>query len=183
MTQQKQPKPRFLRRLRRNRSGMAAVEFAMVAPVMLSLYFGVTELTDAFICNSKVTLLASTAADLVAQDKEITNAEMNEIFNALTEVMKPYPGADTQVVISSLLYDSPGKTKVAWSDTKNGTKRSVGAIVSVPSGLVTAGNSVIFAEVKHMYTSPAGELIYGTIPLTENFYLKPRKTAAVTRSP
>jgi hypothetical protein len=108
---------------------------------------------------------------------------MTEIFNALTEVMKPYPASDTQIVISSLVYDSPGNTKVAWSDTKNGTKRSVGAVVSVPSGLVVAGGSVIYAEVKHMYTSPAGELIYGQIPLTENFYLKPRKSPTVARVP
>jgi Flp pilus assembly protein TadG len=183
MAQEKQRNWRFVRRLRRDRSGIAAAEFAMVAPVMLSLYFGVTELTDAFICDSKVSLLASTAADLVAQDKEITNGEMTEIFNALNEVMKPYPASNTEIVVSSLVYDAPGQAKVAWSDTKNGNKRGVGSVVKVPDGLVSAGGSVIFAEVKHMYKSPAGELIYGVIPLTESFYMKPRKSPTVIRSP
>jgi hypothetical protein len=71
---------------------------------------------------------------------------------------------------------------VAWSETQGGTKRTVGAVVGVPAGLVAAGASVILAEVHYTYTSPAGELIYGSIPLSETFYQKPRKVAAVTRS-
>jgi Flp pilus assembly protein TadG len=171
----------FLGRFRRNKTGMAATEFALITPLMLSLYFGVTELSDGLMCESKVTVLASTAADLVAQDSQITNAEMTEIFNALEEVMYPYSSASTQVVVSSLIYVNATSAKVAWSDAKNSSPRAVDSTVTIPSGLISAGGSVIFAEVKHNYTSPAGELIYGTIQMSETFYLKPRRTTAIAR--
>jgi Flp pilus assembly protein TadG len=161
---------------------MAATEFALITPLMLSLYFGVTELSDGLMAESKVTLLASTAADLVAQDTTITDAEMTSIFNALTEVMYPYSSTSTQVVISSLVYVSSTSAKVAWSDGHNASPRAVDSTVSIPSGLVSSGGSVIYAEVKHTYTSPAGELIYGSIDMTETFYLKPRRTSSITRS-
>jgi Flp pilus assembly protein TadG len=169
----------FVRSFKRNRQGMAATEFALVAPVMITLYFGITELSDALTARSKVTILTSTAADLVAQAKVVNDGDMGEVFAALDEVMFPYSVTDTQVVITSLVYDSPGKTKVEWSKAKNATPRSNGAIVSVPSGLVSAGGSLIFAEVKHSYTSPAGKLIYGSIQISDTFYAKPRRSAKV----
>src|SRR3712207_4701278 len=96
-----------LSRLRRDRGGMAAAEFALFAPVMLLLYFGVTELSDALMAKSKVTQAVSTAADLVAQDSIVTDAEVTDIFGAINSVMYPFDEGTTKVVISSVVYDSP----------------------------------------------------------------------------
>jgi Flp pilus assembly protein TadG len=162
---------------------MAATEFALVTPLMLALYFGITELSDGLMCESKVTVLASTAADLVAQDSVITTPEVSEIFAALEEVMYPYSSASTQVVVTSLEYNTATTGKVLWSEAKNANKRALNSIVTVPSGLIVQGGSVIYAEVKHTYISPAGELIYGPILMTETFYMKPRRVTKVTRDP
>jgi len=174
---------RPLRRLTRARDGIAATEFALIAPILLSLYFGVTELTDGLICDTKVTRMASTAADLVAQDNQITNAEMADVMTALNSIMFPYPAASTQIRISSLIDAGNGQVKVAWSDAQNTTPRAVDSFVTVPQGLVSSGGSIIFAEIKHFYTSPAGELIYGTIELNDQFYVRPRRVLQVARVP
>ncbi len=166
----------------RARQGVAATEFAMIAPLMFSLYFGVTELTDALIVDTRVTRAASTAADLVAQDTSVTNAEMTNIFNAIDKIMFPYLAPQTKVVVSSLVEGSNGTFKVAWSSAHNTTPRAVNSLVSVPAGLVATGGSVIYSEVTHPYTSPAGELIYGTINLTDSFYSRPRRVAKVGRT-
>lgn len=173
------------RRFARNLRGIAATEFASVAPVMLMLYFGVTELYDALIVKSKVTAVASPAADLVAQDKSITDPGMLDIFLALDAIMFPYPAADEQVVISSLVDAGSNKVKVAWSDGHNATARAVNSYVTIPDGLVVSGGggSVIMAEVTYSYHSPAGELIYGSIPITDKFYLRPRRVLQVARVP
>jgi hypothetical protein len=98
--------------------------------------------------------------------------------------MFPYPTTGTRIVISSLVDNGSGGVNVAWSDAQNGTARTVGSTVSIPTGLVTSGsgNSVIFAEVTYNYTSPAGELIYGTLQMTDSFYTHPRRTKTVTRT-
>jgi Flp pilus assembly protein TadG len=174
----------FLRRFHRSRQGVMATEFALIAPIMIVMYFGVTELSDAFTASSKVTTVASSAADLTARESALCDAERNDIFAALTAIMFPYPENKMQVTISSLIDTGKGTVKVAWSDAINTTPRAVGSIVPIPAGLVIdkSGGSVIFTEVTYNYSSPAGYLIYGVWPLQDKFYLRPRRTAQITRS-
>ena len=162
--------------------GFAAAEFAIMAPVMISMYFGVTELSDGYTASAKVTTVASTAADLVAQESTVCNAEMTDVFSALNTIMFPYPLNAMQIVISSLVDGGGGTVKVAWSDAQNTSPRAVNSIVSVPAGLVAVGGSVILAEVSYNYSSPTGHLIYGSVPLSDKFYLHPRRTAQIART-
>ena len=164
------------------REGLAAVEFALIAPLMISMYFGVTELSDAFTASAKTTTVASTAADLVAQEQTVCNAEMTDVFAALNTIMFPYPLNNMQIVVSSLIDAGGGTVKVAWSDAQNTSPRAVNSVVSVPAGLVAVGGSVILAEVSYSYSSPAGHLIYGVVPLADKFYLHPRRTAQIART-
>jgi Flp pilus assembly protein TadG len=176
---------RTIRRLagfHRHDEGLAATEFALILPVMLTLYFGVTELGDGLIANTKTSSVASTAGDLAAQNDKLCNSEMTDIFAALNAIMFPYPTTGTKIVISSLVKDATN-VKVEWSDAQNGSPRSVGSVVTIPTGLITAtGGSVILAEVTYNYSSPAGQLIYGTLQMTDTFYTHPRRVAKVTRT-
>jgi Flp pilus assembly protein TadG len=175
---------RAARGLRQSESGMAATEFALIAPVMLVLYFGVTELADGLLANSKTASMASTAADLASQNDKLCDSEMNDIFAAVNAIMFPYPTTGTTIVISSLVDNGSGGVNVAWSDAQNGAARTVGSTVTIPTGLVTAGSgdSVILAEVTYNYASPAGQLIYGTLQMSDTFYTHPRRTQTVTRT-
>ena len=165
-------------------SGLAATEFALIAPVMLALYFGVTELADGLMANTKSASVAATAADLTAQNAKLCNAEMTDIFAALNAIMFPYPTSNTRIVISSLVDSGSNQVRVAWSDAQNGTPRPTNAVVAIPAGLVQSGSggSVILAEVTYHYSSPAGQLIYGSIPMNYTFYLHPRRGSVVTRT-
>jgi Flp pilus assembly protein TadG len=162
--------------------GLAAAEFAIMAPVMISMYFGVTELSDGYTASTKVTTVASTAADLVAQESTVCNAEMNDVFAALNTIMFPYALNNMQIVVSSLIDGGNGTVKVAWSDAQNTSPRTVNSVVSVPAGLVAVGGSVILAEVSYSYSSPTGHLIYGSVPLGDKFYLHPRRVAQINRT-
>ena len=176
--------PSLARRFIAAREGIIAVEFALIAPLMIATYFAVTELSDAYTAKSKVTVVASTAADLAAQETAICDAEMNDVFAALSAIMFPYPVNDMKIKITSLVDTGNGTVKVAWSDVLNDTPRAVNSIVSIPDGLVTSGSgsSVILAEVTYHYSSPAGYMIYGSIPLSDKFYLHPRRSLKVARS-
>jgi Flp pilus assembly protein TadG len=176
---------RTLAGIGRDTDGIAATEFALIAPIMLVLYFGVTELCDGLMASTKAESVASTAADLAAQNDNLCNAEVTEIFNALDAIMFPYSASNTKIVISSVVESGNGQMKVAWSDAHNATPRSVNSTVSgIPAGLVTnnSGHGLIMAEVTHDYSSPAGKLIYGTIQMRDTFYTHPRRTTKVTRT-
>ncbi len=50
-----------------DRRASPAVEFAFIAPLMISLYLDGVEISDAVAANRKTTIVARTVADLVAQ--------------------------------------------------------------------------------------------------------------------
>jgi Flp pilus assembly protein TadG len=162
-------------------SGMAAVEFAMIAPVMIVLYFGVTEISDAYDAHTKATAVASTAADLIAQEKVVCDSEMTDVFSALSAIMFPYSSSDMKITISSLIDNGNGTVKVAWSDSQNDTPRTVNSSVTIPEGLVATGGSVIFAEVNFTYRSPTPYFFSIATPMTDRYYLHPRKVDQVGR--
>ncbi|MDE2183439.1 MAG: pilus assembly protein [Alphaproteobacteria bacterium] len=174
-----------LRRFQRAREGLAAVEFALVAPLLIALFFGAIELTQAVDCRSRVNDVAATAADLVAQETSVSNSDMSNVFAALNSIMYPFADSGAQIVITSLVDSgNAGSAKVAWSDEQNSTARTVNATVAIPAGLITAGSggSVIMAEVTYTYTSPTMVFLTGGITMTATFYSKPRRSLTVTHS-
>lgn len=172
------------RRFLRDKGAIGAVEFALIFPVMMTIYFGVAEMTNALIVQRRVTLIAQTAADLVAQAASVTNSDMTDIMAASTAIMQPYNTGPIKIKISSVVADSTNKTKVAWSDAKNTTARTVGSSVTLPSGLTSAGTSVIYAEVSYAYVSPViGQVLATGIAMGDQAYLKPRRSVSVARVP
>ena len=85
-----------LRALSRAREGLAAVEFAFIAPIMILLFFGVVEGSAAYSANRKVLLSANTLADLVAQETAITKDNLDDLFVAVARSLnrRKVGGAD-----------------------------------------------------------------------------------------
>ena len=162
-------------------SGMAATEFAIIAPVMLVLWFGATEIANAYDASTKVTTVASTAADLIAQEKVVCDAEMTDAFAALTALMYPFSSTGMKVTISSLIDNGNGTVKVDWSDALNATARPDDQVVTIPEGLVSEDGSVIMAEVEFTYHSPAPHFFPAPRGMTDTYYLHPRKTDQIGR--
>jgi len=167
---------------RRAQGGLAAIEFALLAPVMAAMFLGSIELADALNCNQKVTGMAATAADLIAQETNATNADVTNVFSAVNAIVYPYPVTGMKIVISCLTDDSHGGGKVTWSDAQNATARTVGSTVTVPSGVITTGGSVILAEITYPYNSPVTDYITGTLNMTSTFYARPRRSTTITRT-
>jgi len=122
-------------------SGMAAVAFALIAPIMI----------------------------------------MADAFTALNAIMYPFPPNSMKIRISSLIDNGNGTVKVAWSDAQNMDERSVDEVVSIPEGLVATGGSVIMSEVIYTYNSPAPHFFPAPVPMTDTYYLHPRKATQITR--
>ena len=70
----------MLKRLRSDIRGIAAVEFALIAPVVILLYCGFAELTMAMMAERRAAHTASVVADLVAQTPSISSAELTDIW-------------------------------------------------------------------------------------------------------
>jgi Flp pilus assembly protein TadG len=136
--------------------GISAVEFALLLPLMVTLYLGVVELSQGIAADRKVTLTARTVADLVAQVSSTSTSDMTNSLNAAGAVMAPFSTNNLKVTVTSVSIDANNKATVAWSCTLNGTKRAVGATVSLPSALNVASTSLIWSEVSYTYKPTIG---------------------------
>jgi Flp pilus assembly protein TadG len=170
-----------LTRFGRDQRAMSAIEFAMVLPVMLTFYLGTAEVSDAVGIDRKVTLTAHTAADLVSQVSSINNADMNNLLSASTAVIAPYNATPLSVTVSLITIDANGSAKITWSDSRNGSARSVGSSVSLPTALKVPSTSLVWSEVSYAYKPAIGYVITGTISLKDQLYMRPRLSTTVTR--
>ena len=170
---------RFFARLARDVRAVSAVEFALILPIMITLFLGGTELSQAIAVKRKAVLANRTIADLVSQDSTITTAEMTSIFNASTAVIAPYSAGKLKIVVSGVKVDVNGVATVDWSRAFQATARAVGSSVALPTGLNTPNGWLVFAETTYEYTPPIGYTIVGMLPLKDNMYMRPRKTTSI----
>ena len=161
--------------------GVSAVEFAMLLPLMLSLYLGSVEVSQGIGADRKVTLTARTICDLVSQVSSIGNGDMTNALNASSAVMAPFPTSNLQVTVSSVKIDAAGKATVDWSDSLNGTARTKGSTITLPAALNVANTSLIWSEVQYTYKPVIGYVMTGTLTLKEQMYMRPRVSDTVAR--
>jgi Flp pilus assembly protein TadG len=182
-----------------NQDGIAAVEFAMLLPIMITLFFGVVETSLALLCRADVSKMASTAADLISQANTLSSADVGNAYAAAGILLYPYYDSSVSgsvkptVRLTSVVDDGSGAAnkdhltgKVAWSCTQTGSgtltpaSRTVGSTVTFTQPIMTDGGSVIIAEIAYNYASPTTKVIAGPINFTNNFYTKPRRVAQIS---
>ncbi|WP_375462596.1 TadE/TadG family type IV pilus assembly protein [uncultured Methylobacterium sp.] len=148
---------------------MAALEFAMVLPLLVSIYFGLTELARAIDTGRKVTLYARTIADLSgrATNGSPTTGDMATILNAAGAIMRPYPTASLQVAIHAMGVESVAGTfygGVCSSYPQNArpvlTINGTNGLPVTPTTFQYDGARYVLAEVSLSYTPIIGSNLY-----------------------
>jgi Flp pilus assembly protein TadG len=173
---------RLTRRFARDDRGVSAVEFAMLLPLMVTLYLGSVEVSQGIAADRKVTMVARAVADLVAQVSTINNSGINNVLAAASSVMTPYDVSKAKVTVSLIKIDSNGNAKIEWSDSLNGTARTKGAAVSLPSALKVPDTSLVWGEASYTYSPVVGYVISGTLNLKDQIYMRPRLSDTITRT-
>jgi Flp pilus assembly protein TadG len=170
----------MLKRLGRDRRGVSAVEFALIAPIMILIYFGLAELTMAMMAERRASHTASVIADLVAQTTQINSTEMTAVFKIGQAIMKPFPTGTLKMRVTSVKADAGGTPKVVWSQGSGMSPLTAGAnVTGFPAGLVAANESVVMTETAYAFTSPLKQVLPNAMNFSEKFYLRPRKSVEV----
>ncbi|MDF2118036.1 TadE/TadG family type IV pilus assembly protein [Roseiarcaceae bacterium H3SJ34-1] len=194
-----------LRRLGADRRGVAAVEFALILPLMLLLYLGTSELTQGVMASRKATLVARALSDLVGQlaaGSTMTNTEATNIFNAATAIMSPFNTSSLKMTITSVEFVANSAAankydaKPRWTITRNsGTARPCAILTAVsnttkpasnnmPNGMYQAG-SIIVADVSYTYDPPFGKALLewsktaSVVNMSQTTYMRPRNQTLI----
>ena len=169
----------FLTRLRGDRRGVSAVEFALIAPVILLFYFGLAEFCQAFMAQKRMGRTAATVADLVTQNETVTVADVTDVFEVGRLMMRPFPSAPLEQRVTALTRRTDGQVRVDWSRAQGMTARGAGSTVEIPDGLIAADESLVMTEITYDYESPFGEMLPGLTRFSHTYYLRPRKVEQV----
>ncbi|ODA66381.1 TadE-like protein [Methyloligella halotolerans] len=164
--------------------GTAAIEFALIVPLMFALYVGAAEIGNTLTASRRTDQVAYSAADLVAQAKTVSRNDLKDITEAAGSILAPYSTDALNIVLTSVVADSRNRPKVVWSCGYNGGKaRGTGDNFALPTGLTTNGSSVIVAEVEYAYTPLLGiQDTFKPFTMTRTFYTRPRRSAEVVKS-
>ncbi|HMT13457.1 MAG TPA: pilus assembly protein [Aestuariivirga sp.] len=160
---------RSLTRYLRNSQGMAAIEFALIMPLLMLLFFGMVDLTGLISTNRKVTYASGVMADLVTQSKTTVyrTSDIDDYLQAVYMIMKPVASGDVGVAVYGLTktLNATG-TEVITVSTWKTAGVSCG---SAPTGAGLAGlmgsgtvvsnfNDLVIARVCTTFTPYVGTL-------------------------
>jgi Flp pilus assembly protein TadG len=170
-----------LARFARQERGIAAVEFALILPILIVLWFGGVEVTQALSVDRRLNNLGSAVGDLVARSKVVTWADINSIFDIAPGAMFPYCRTEAECLseglgmrVSAVNMNSAGTAKVAWSRAQGTTAYSVNQTVDtlIPATLRVADTQIIVAEVFYTYRPAVGYVITGNRALDDTMYFR-----------
>ena len=171
------------RRFGRSAKGTAAVEFALIVPIMLVVYIGTMEASSLISMDRKVQLVAGAVGDLVARtDKTLPSSLLGDYFLAAGGIMTPYPADGVVQVVTAVNVADDGTTSVAWSkqfehgDYASASPYGEGDDYSLPAPIlaVSKGKMVIAAEASYAYKPLYGLFFDQAIGLHRADYFLPR---------
>jgi len=165
---------------------VAAVEFALVVPVMLLLYVGSVEGSSLISMDRRVQTIAGAMGDLVSRSNvKVAACDIKDFFQASAGIMAPYSTAQLQQVVSSIFVKADGTTEVKWSKSNGGTTLEVGKPYELPAAMtnISLNAYVIVSTASYSYTPITGIIYDHPIQLRrENFYL-PRYGGSIIIDP
>lgn len=169
-----------LKQFRDSRAGVAAVEFALVLPVLITLYFGSVEAASVYAMDRRVSTVAGTVADLVSRiDGTISASTLNTYFRAADSIMLPYSASGLKQVVSVLSVSSSGVVKVSWSRGYNGgvaraNNSTYNLAATTQINQLARNGWLVVAEVTYDYKPVFGMVVTNTINLARTEYFLPR---------
>ncbi len=182
----------MLRRLRRiltlraflkDKRGVSAVEFALIAPVLIMAYLGMTELTLGMIASRHTSHLAATIGDLASQSDTLTDANVSDLWSIGASMLQPFDtGTNLKIRLTEVMMNSSNQAIVQWSDASNMAAYTKNQVLSgITTSQVAVNNYLVMTEVEYDYASPIGDFLPGTTAMKDVFYHHPRNGASISR--
>lgn len=170
-----------LMRLLHDRSATAAVEFAIILPVMLVLYLGTFEASHLIMTKRKVESAAEAVAGIVARSPEMDMTRLRNVLLVFDGIAGDVEGDDPKITITTVRTDANGKATVDWQ--RVGTAAGVAAgtpfqLADDLAGLADTYFVVTRVEYRFAPTFDFGGM-FKAMKFDRTFSFRPRKGAEV----
>jgi Flp pilus assembly protein TadG len=173
-----------LRRFGAAQKGVAALEFAIIAPLlMVPLLLGSVDLIDVMGANKRAQNAAASLADVMARDTAVSDQEITGLWEGLEILMYPNDSGTMEMRITSVSIENATTARVIWSEGHGGmSARQAGTTVTgLDSRMMVPGTSIIMAESVYKYDAPLGFLFQNQVRMTHNAYRRSRLVDPIPR--
>ncbi len=166
---------------KRSEEGMAAVEAAIIFPVMLVMLMGVYDLGNAILANQKTIRASQVVADLIARQNIVSNADIADAVEAGRLAFEPIDSSSFGVDIVSIRFDDDAASEIVWRETVNMTPvpNPLGAV----SALEDSNEGVVMVSVVYEFTPLFAKFAVSSFGMREVGFSRGRNSPVINRSP
>jgi Flp pilus assembly protein TadG len=166
--------------------GIAAVEFAFIAPILLVMLVGAVEITRAVSIDRRLSVVTNMIADLVARETKLTGDDVEAIYDIAEQVMAPFDASDLKLSIIPVMSaaDNASNTLV-YPSTANRPSYNGGDLpakcqaYALTAGILQKNESVIVVESSYAFKPLFLGYVMNAADWTEKAFAKPRKALCV----
>lgn len=159
------------------REAIAAVESALVFPILLTLLLGVFDMGNAILANQKTIRASQVTADLIARNRSVTADIVNEAIEAGRLAYEPMSSGGFGVDVVSIRFDEDANPEIVWRETRD--MNPMANILDDVMSLAEAGNGVVVVGVEYEFEPVFAGFIVNQIPMQERAFVRGRKSAVV----
>lgn len=173
----------------KSETGIIAVEFGLLLPVLLIMYLGMAATVIGIEINNKLASAAESIGNLTGRGSSVSDANLLNFFSASGSIMSPYSATPVKVKLGSIVRDKNGTIKKCWGVNLSNASAPPTVTATLPPDLSELGlpnelmplkTTLIVVEATYMYEPPGG--YFPAIPLTKKFYTRPRTSTEVVKT-
>lgn len=167
--------------------GAAAVEFGLLAPLLILMLMGTVEVARAVSADRHFTSAVQTAGDLVAREPYLglsssaAYSNLDKMMLSIQHLMAPYDASAAKLklaIFSVRTYpDKPNQGQVVWNYSHGLTAPAKCSSYTLPAGLVGSDASVIVVQAEYKFKPLFGDFVPGfgaEVTWTDKSYHSPR---------
>lgn len=158
--------------------GVAALEAAMIFPLLLTLLVGVVDLGSGILVAQKVITASQISADLIGRHEIVSDGEIDEAVEAAAMAMSPYSSSiELGVDIVSLEFNGDGTADVLWRRTQNMAPNETA--VDSAASLGAEGEGIVAVTVQYTFEPIFVGFLFENMEFTEVAFIRGRKSATI----
>ena len=185
-----------LARYRGEETGVVAVEFAFIAPLLVVFLLGTTSVSQSLWAHGKVSQTSSVIGDLIAQQTDLDDASFGAVMNAGPVLIEPFEVGNLEITVTAAIacHQDPTNTQnsnpsifIVWTrgwrnGALTGGEGSPGnPLTDAPDDLtIEDSDYLIKTEVTYTYAPPFASQAGQSIDMGEIAFHQPRDFRPVT---
>lgn len=167
--------------MRRDNRGIAAIEFALLVPILIVILAAVVDFGQAFAANRKINQISYKIADVISQSAEWQDSEVSAVLTGAKSIVLPFETSGLKIVLTVIDVDDSGKETVAWSRASGTTAYMAGQAspVTIPAKIKENDMQFVAVEVTYALATPFTSLLEpitgrSSYSFDESYILYPR---------